>query len=263
MFVRALRVGWTNSAMAAQFDRIKAPAARETTASGLLSRQSSNAAEILPPGVINFKNVELKDVLIIYAELRNRTILRPTLLPSPVIQFRTQTALTLEEAVYGLNIVLAMSGLAAVDDGDRFVLIVPLEDATRVGARSPKREQGASLIDPATVPVFPASPAGPAVLPRSAPHIGAALPPPSSPIVPQLGAAQLLAYYAELAKREVGDSGQFGSIAIDFRVQRPLTKTELLYAIERTFALNNLTLVLVGDNAVRLEPMPLKQVKER
>jgi len=37
----------------------------------------------------------------------------------------------------------------------------------------------------------------------------------------------------------------------------------LLYAIERTFALNNLTLVLVADNAVRLEPILLKQVKER
>jgi hypothetical protein len=41
-------------------------------------------------------------------------------------------------------------------------------------------------------------------------------------------------------------------VYIWFRVETPLTKSELLYAIETTFTLNNLAIIPVDDQRIRL-----------
>ena len=77
--------------------------------------------EILPPGMIDFRQADLNVVLQVYAELVNRTILRHASLPAPTITLKTQTPLTKKEAIQALDAVLAMNGISMVDIGDKFV----------------------------------------------------------------------------------------------------------------------------------------------
>lgn len=90
--------------------------------------------ELLPKGTIDFPATDLNQVLQIYAELVNRTILRPTSLPSPTISLRTQTPLTRKEAKEAFDAVLALNGIAMIDIGDKFVKVVPTAQAGQVGA---------------------------------------------------------------------------------------------------------------------------------
>jgi uncharacterized membrane protein YgcG len=90
--------------------------------------------ELLPAGVINFPATDLNQVLKIYAELVNRTVLRPTALPAPTITLVTQTPLTKREAKQAFDAVLALNGIAMIDVGDKFVKVVPTAQAGQVGA---------------------------------------------------------------------------------------------------------------------------------
>lgn len=90
--------------------------------------------EMLPAGVINFPATDLNQVLQIYAELVNRTILRPTSLPAPTISLKTQTPLTRKEAKEAFDAVLALNGIAMIDIGEKFVKVVPTAQAGQVGA---------------------------------------------------------------------------------------------------------------------------------
>lgn len=90
--------------------------------------------EVLPAGVINFPATDLNQVLKIYAELVNRTVLRPTALPTPTITLVTQTPLTKREAKQAFDAVLALNGIAMIDVGDKFVKVVPTAQAGQVGA---------------------------------------------------------------------------------------------------------------------------------
>ena len=98
--------------------------------------------DVIPPGVIKFQAVDLAQVLDIYAELVNRTILRPTTLPAPVITLKTQTALTKSEAIQALDAVLGMNGIVMINVGDKFVKAVPSTTAGTAGAKKDSRNFG-------------------------------------------------------------------------------------------------------------------------
>ena len=53
--------------------------------------------------MIKFQNTDLAQVLQIYGELVNRTVLRPATLPAPTISLTTQTPLTRKEAMDALK----------------------------------------------------------------------------------------------------------------------------------------------------------------
>ena len=86
---------------------------------------------VVQAGMINFQKATLDQVLEVYAQLRNRTILRPANLNSAPIDLTTQTDLTPEEAVQALTAVLAMNGVTVVDVGDKFVKAVPVAQASQ------------------------------------------------------------------------------------------------------------------------------------
>lgn len=94
---------------------------------------------MLPAGVINFPATDLNQVLKIYADLVNRTVLRPTALPAPTITLVTQTPLTKSEAKQAFDAVLALNGIAMIDVGDKFVKVVPTAQAGQVGAAFSKQ----------------------------------------------------------------------------------------------------------------------------
>ena len=87
----------------------------------------------MPAGMIDFHKLDMPQVLQVYAELVNRTILRPSSLPEPQISLTTRTALTRSEAIQALDAVLGLNGIAMVNVGDKFVKAVPTANAGGVG----------------------------------------------------------------------------------------------------------------------------------
>jgi hypothetical protein len=116
--------------------------------------RASPSKEMIPAGAVNFPGTDLTQVLNIYAELKNRTILRTRFLPSPVVRFKTQCPLTKEELVYALETVLALDGISTVDDGQSFVQIVPMQLRSRVNTHAPTPESGTRLFNPKKVPTM-------------------------------------------------------------------------------------------------------------
>jgi len=88
----------------------------------------------MPAGMIDFRQADINQVLQLYAELVNRTILRPTTLPAQTITLKSQTALTKREAVQALDASLAINGIAMINFGDKFVKAVPQTQANTEGA---------------------------------------------------------------------------------------------------------------------------------
>lgn len=211
------------------------------SASGTARSQNE---QILQAGMINFPGTDLNQVLMIYAELRNRTILRPGWLPASIVSFKNTCPMSKEEAAYALATVFGLNGLAAVDDGDHFVQVVPRVLANAVRTNAPKPNAGSSLLDATNIPVVGVATLSTFNLPREK----------SSAAISDAGkrcAERLLSYYAELAGKNAEPFPTLGDRYVYFWVQTALTKDEVLYAIEKTFALNNLKIVTT-NNTVRL-----------
>jgi general secretion pathway protein D len=77
--------------------------------------------DLIPAGTIDWRGVDLAQAFTIYAELKNRTILRPAQLAAQQIYLTTKTALTRKEAIQALDTVLGMNGITMIDFGDKFV----------------------------------------------------------------------------------------------------------------------------------------------
>ncbi|MFN7141690.1 MAG: secretin N-terminal domain-containing protein, partial [Limisphaerales bacterium] len=96
---------------------------------------------------LNLENMPLAQVLDIYSELVDRTILRSTQLPvTQFITLRTRGRITRAEAITALETVMAMNGITIIPVGDRFIKVVPGAEAGTQGAAFSKA-------DPADLPV--------------------------------------------------------------------------------------------------------------
>lgn len=89
---------------------------------------------IVQAGMIDFRNQDLPAVLAYYAELVNRTVLRPAALPATQITLKSQTDLTVKEAVQALDAVLALNQITMINVGEKFVKAVPQAQAFMEGA---------------------------------------------------------------------------------------------------------------------------------
>jgi general secretion pathway protein D len=87
-----------------------------------------NSQEMIPPGLIDFQGVDVSQVLEVYAQLVERTLLRAGL-PQAQIVLKTETPLTKAEAIEALQAVLALNGIAVINVGDKFVKVLPTSDA--------------------------------------------------------------------------------------------------------------------------------------
>ena len=61
----------------------------------------------------------------------------------------------------------------------------------------------------------------------------------------------LVAFYAKLIDLEALPEERYGKNPILFKATTPLTKAELLYALDTTLALNGLTIAHVGDKSIQ------------
>jgi len=216
---------------------------------------SSASDEMLPSGMVNFLAADLSQVLLIYAELSRRTVLRPSTLPYPTMKLKTGCPLSRQEVVYALGTVLALNGIAMVEDGASFVQAVPMAQRALIKAQAPQREPNAKLFDPKKVPTLgvqnPTAPTS--KLEREFQRLQAAFSqfinykgPPLRP------AFRLLELEAELTYKTAVASKQFDGVGIWFHVQTPLSKSELIYAIETTLKLSNLAIIPADEQRIRL-----------
>ena len=161
---------------------------------------------------------------------------------------------------------LALNGICVVNDGPKFVQLAPMATRASVQTRAPKPEPGARLFDPKKVPSMGVSAPPVPSLPKSLTEaqrleqefegLRQAFDQFLHPPDPGKHATQrLLVLYASLVGKTAVPSKGLDDRPIYFRVDTPLTKSELLYAIETTFTLNNLAVIPGGDRQVRLGPI--------
>jgi general secretion pathway protein D len=81
----------------------------------------------------NWTSMDISQVLEVYSELVNRTLLHAGGLPAGQISLVTRTPLTKSEAKQALEAVLAMNGVIVVPIGTKFVKVVPSGDAAGTG----------------------------------------------------------------------------------------------------------------------------------
>jgi len=185
------------------------------------------AGEKFPPGLIRFQEADDRQVLEVYSELTKRMVLRSPEAYSTKISLRSQTELTRAEAQWLLEAALSLGGTALVPEGERFVFALPM--ARRVGA-----------------PKLAANPLAAAV--KAGPF------PPGTLMFDQASGSQVLAIYAELIGRKPVNTG-VPPLSISLRSQFPLTRAEVLYALDAMAAMHHLRFVAVGEDQVKLEAM--------
>ena len=187
--------------------------------------QGTMGKEAMPQGMIDLSRADLNPVLSIYAAMRQRTILRPATLPAPAISLKAQRALSPEEEAYAVATVLALNGISVVDDGARFVQVVPIAQRAQVktGAPEPKARAG----------VMPAGTIG---------FSGANL-------------NQALALYSAIRQRTILRAASLPGPTITLKTQYPLSQEEIVYAMAKVFELNGICLVDDGPKLVQAVPM--------
>jgi general secretion pathway protein D len=111
------------------------PSAVPTTTPGTpaISPASAAAPEREVAGItFNYEGVDVNQVLNVYADMVGRTLLRAGL-PQATIVLKTQSPLTRTEAIEALQAVLALNGIAVVNIGEKFVKVLPPDQAASGG----------------------------------------------------------------------------------------------------------------------------------
>jgi type II secretory pathway component GspD/PulD (secretin) len=93
----------------------------------------TDAQSAFPPGFLKFSDADLGQMLEIYQELSNRTIVRVGNLPNVKITLTSQTRLTHREALQTLDTVLAASSIVMIPMGSQQMKVVPAAQAFMEG----------------------------------------------------------------------------------------------------------------------------------
>jgi general secretion pathway protein D len=93
----------------------------------------ANATPERAETTFDFQGVDVSQALDVYAKLVGRTLLRAGL-PSASIVLKTETPLTKTEAIEALQAVLALNGISVVNVGDKFVKVLPSDQANSAAA---------------------------------------------------------------------------------------------------------------------------------
>jgi hypothetical protein len=205
------------------------PQLRELAAT--LAKTRSNAGpgaqeELLPTGAINFPGTDLNQVLMIYQELVNRSLLRPVTLPAPTVAFRSYTSWTIEEAIYAFNATLALNGISIVPVGEKFVFAFP-------AVQKQKMDSLLKLQMPAHAP----SGKGPL---------------PAGGFQRTAGLRQMIAVYSDLCGKPIEIEADLPDIPFIFKPQTPLTAEEVLHALDLSLAWNGLQVTQDGEKGLKV-----------
>jgi hypothetical protein len=230
-----------------------------------------------PLGMVDFRGAYWDQVLEIYAMARHRTVLRPAAMVCPPVRLESRNGMEMRAMIYAIETVLALNGVGLVDDGKKFVQAVPLSQRSRVIPNAPEPELGARLFEPESLPSTPRAAVRPAIpgIPPNAVAAKSGIPPiPPKPVsevdreiarlrkalsdlIHRKGPARcspqsLLEFYASMAGKTAQPSNSFEGMPIWFNITTPLSKNELAYAIETTFAMDGLAIIVADGQGIRL-----------
>lgn len=236
IFALAVEVGWSNSPEAQYLATIKPRSTDASPSASLVPNPADQVPgrEAIPPGTIDFRNADVNQVLDLYGMLLNRTILRSAQLSSPTYSLRTQTPLTKSGAIYAMETLFALNGIAAVEDGTNFVQVAPLKQVPNLALHAPQPIQGEPRIAAERVR-FGGTVFQPGKPPKHFPD----------------SANDVVSLYAELTGRSAVQSDKAGRQSILFKAQTELTKSEVLYGLETALALHGLTIIEVDDKTIQ------------
>ena len=184
-------------------------------------------------GFLELQNVELQQVLKIYASYKGRTLLtHPRLVEVGRMSVTAKSAGN-EEVISAVEKAFQEQGIAVVPDGDKFVMLVP---AALTNAVAPRSREVAGMSEDRGRDKDQVVPAGMVDF-RKAPLM------------------QVLQFYAELQGRKLVVNGKFPNQFFDFWTQTPLTKAEVLYAFDTLFTWSRIGRTLGDDGTVKVEMM--------
>ena len=189
--------------------------------------KSEPTEEIIPAGILNFQNTDLSQVLMVFQELVNRTLLRPTLVPGSGIFLRTETPMTRGEATYALCAVLALDGVSFVDLGEKFLFAYPTSEEARC-----KSLFSRNLPSHADSPATQTMPAG---MWNSG-----------------LDLSSVSKIYGKLAGQGVVLDDNLPWTRLSLQPQTPLTASEALHALDLLLGWEGLQVVKSNDGGLKL-----------
>jgi len=183
-------------------------------------------------GSLALANADLDPVLDLYAGLKGRTLLRSPRLPATSLSI--ETAVTNQaDAARALEKAFAANGIATIQDGDKFVMVVPDSEAAIVKPRSSEIKSSSQ------------EGAGPELFPPGAMNFSHA------------ELSQMTAIYAGLIGRKLDRSQQpqKPTLPINLKNHTPLTKAEGIYALETLFSWQGVKVVPVGNDSCKIVPL--------
>ncbi len=188
--------------------------------------KKTTESRLIQVGSINFPNLDLSQFLEFYSELTERTVLKPAALQGTALSLITQTDMNRWEAIYALDMTLALNGLKSTFLGDQFTAITELDYDTGQLSSPPDPDPDAATIKPGAIK-FNKAPA-----------------------------KRAFQRYQELAKAKVvASQPRLAEVSIDLKNRDELAANEAAWAVETVLRLNGIHFQHTDDNNVRALPV--------
>jgi hypothetical protein len=183
--------------------------------------------EVLPPGIINFLEIDPLRILPIWQELAGRTVIRPGSLLGNNISLRTETAISRAQAAWLLDAALRLAGVVVVPEGDKFAFAVPPTLTNGL----PRFDRQATLAKAVPIDPLPPSPRG----------------------LVDVDAQYLVDRYASFTGRQpLPLATNLTAFKFSAVIQSPLDQAETIFLLEALARVNGAAFELVGTNQFRL-----------
>ncbi len=192
-------------------------ATNRTERGGASNNPPPPGEEVLPAGVINFPGTDLNQVLQIFQELVNRTVIRPATLPSPIISFRTYTPLSRREVIYAFVACFSVNGISVLPCGEKFVLVFAAAEKEKAAALLAQKQPDANTAQQKVI----------------AAGIG----------LSGAGVPELVSLYEKLSGQSVQFDPALRAPRLSLRTQTALTPAEARYALDLLLGFNGLAVV--------------------
>jgi mono/diheme cytochrome c family protein len=224
-----LNMGGTNPIVTLTLDGWESRHPRGKGISGFLDRLGDALAEAPHRLVLTGASTDL--VLFLYSQFSGRTLIRSPRLPTATfnLDFGGGGA---ESAAHRLKMALRAKGMTTIEDGEKFLLVVPTSEASAV---QPRSSQIKSPTENNLPDLFPG---------------GAFI------NFPNTDLRQVVTFYVELTGRTL-DQTQIlpDDRAVNFTTQTALSKEECVYALDVLLNWHGLKVVPVGHDAIKFDPI--------
>ena len=199
--------------------------------SSFIASAQTNAPNQTAVTDIHLREAKLQQALELYAQIKGRTILRQPLLKPITVSLDTE----IPTAAAAFEDMLRQRGIATIPEGDKFVMVVPISLTNSVTPRSNK------IVS--TVLGDLSSMTNNEVIPAGTINF---LPTDWNQVIP---------IYSDIIERKPASGSKFPYGLIYLRTVNPLSKAEVIYALETLFAWNGLQLVPEDDKTFRAESL--------